>query len=70
MGLNREDAEMTEHAIAARREDNRIAIDIVEIGGEYGEVLTTQYLDAEAAERFFAGGLALVRRIMAGCERS
>lgn len=54
---------MTDHAIAARRDGDDIAIEIVEIGGEYGEVLTTQYLGAEAAIRFFEGGLRLARQI-------
>jgi len=56
---------MPDHAIAARPEGDRIAIEVVEIGGEYGEVLTTQYLDAESAIRFGEGLAAMGRAIMA-----
>lgn len=56
---------MAEHAIAARREGDLIAIEDVEVGGEYGEVLTTQYLDADGAIRFGEALAALGRRIRA-----
>lgn len=52
---------MSDNAIAARREGARVAIEIVEVGGEYGDVLTTQYLDAEAAIRFGEGVAAIGR---------
>lgn len=59
---------MPNHAITASRARDHIVIESVEVGGEYGEVLTTQFLDAEAAIRFGDALAAMGRQIVA--ERS
>ncbi len=57
---------MTGHAIAARLEGELVAIEVIEVGGEYGEVLNTLYIDAGAAIRFGQGLIRLGRASQMG----
>ncbi len=54
---------MTEYAIAARLEVDRVALEVIEVGGEYGEVLNTLYIEAAAAVRFGEGLIRLGRLV-------
>ena len=62
---------MTEHAISARIEGERVAIETIVDDPDYKGVLNTTYLDAEAAIRFGKGVIrrgrvALRRKLLGG----
>jgi hypothetical protein len=63
-GIEGEDDNMTEQAISARIDGDRIAIDVVVDDPDYRGTANTSYLDAEAAIRLGEGLARLGRAVL------